>query len=102
MAVTSPTAGESETGRATAPAERPRRFAPYRGFRGAYGFAPGDYRRDLRLRRTRALLAEGMAPSVAAAEPGFADQSHLTRWFTRIHGVTPAAYRTPLHTESRR
>jgi AraC-like DNA-binding protein len=24
---------------------------------------------------------------------GFADQAHLTRWFRRVLGVTPAAYR---------
>ncbi|GGN86564.1 transcriptional regulator [Streptomyces albiflavescens] len=76
------------------------RFALYRGFRAAYGFAPSDYQRDLRLRRARALLAEGTAPSMAAAEAGFADQAHLTRWFTRTYGVTPAAYRTALHSES--
>ncbi|SDM44176.1 AraC-type DNA-binding protein [Streptomyces sp. cf386] len=70
------------------------RFALYRGFRAAYGFAPSDYQRDLRLRRARALLAEGLAPSTAAADVGFADQAHLTRWFTRTYGVTPAAYRT--------
>ncbi|MGW2512161.1 helix-turn-helix transcriptional regulator [Streptomyces scopuliridis] len=76
------------------------RFTLYRGFRAAYGFAPSDYQRDLRLRRARALLAEGMAPATAAAEVGFADQAHLTRWFTRTYGVTPAAYRTALHKES--
>ncbi|MFG2362929.1 helix-turn-helix domain-containing protein [Streptomyces mirabilis] len=64
------------------------------GFRAAYGFAPSDYQRDLRLRRARALLAEGTAPSMAAAEAGFADQAHLTRWFSRTYGVTPAACRT--------
>ncbi|MCO6008678.1 AraC family transcriptional regulator [Actinoallomurus purpureus] len=72
------------------------RFALYRGFRAAYGFAPSDYQRDLRLRRARVLLAEGIAPSTAAAEAGFADQAHLTRWFTRTYGVTPAAYRRGL------
>ncbi|WP_212910496.1 AraC family transcriptional regulator [Streptomyces sp. TS71-3] len=73
------------------------RFALYRGFRSAYGFAPSDYQRDLRLRRARALLAQGVAPSTAAAETGFADQAHLTRWFARTYGVTPAAYRAALH-----
>jgi AraC-like DNA-binding protein len=29
----------------------------------------------------------------AAALAGFADQSHLTRWFGRYFGITPAAYR---------
>ncbi|MFE0652068.1 helix-turn-helix domain-containing protein [Streptomyces sp. NPDC059534] len=70
------------------------RFTLYRGFRTAYGFAPSDYQRDLRPRRARALLARGMTPASAAAEAGFADQAHLTRWFTRTYGITPAAYRT--------
>ncbi|MFD0078680.1 AraC family ligand binding domain-containing protein [Streptomyces sp. NPDC127166] len=70
------------------------RFTLYRGFRAAYGFAPSDYQRDLRLRRARALLAEGTPPATAAAEAGFADQAHLTRWFTRTYGITPATYRT--------
>jgi AraC family transcriptional regulator len=25
-----------------------------------------------------------------AAETGFADQSHLSRWVRRVHGVTPS------------
>jgi hypothetical protein len=37
---------------------------------------------------------------MAAAEAGFADQAHLTRWFTRTYGVTPATYRSTLHSES--
>jgi len=39
-------------------------------------------------------LDGAMIGQIAAAEAGFADQSHLTRWFTRTYGVTPAAYRT--------
>ncbi|MEK0099671.1 helix-turn-helix domain-containing protein [Streptomyces sp. A475] len=72
------------------------------GFRATYGFAPSDYQRDLRLRRARVLLAEGTAPPTAAAEVGFADQAHLTRWITRTYGVTPAAYRTAIHQDSHR
>ncbi|MFC8919691.1 AraC family transcriptional regulator [Streptomyces sp. NPDC057116] len=68
------------------------RFALYRGFRAAYGFAPSAYQRDLRLRRAQALLRTGTAPSVAAHEAGFTDQAHLTRWFTRVYGTTPGAY----------
>ncbi|MFB7998800.1 hypothetical protein ACFC4G_38980 [Streptomyces sp. NPDC056002] len=41
-------------------------------------------------------MAESTAPSTAAAEAGFAYQAHLTRWFTRTYGITPAAYRTAL------
>jgi transcriptional regulator GlxA family with amidase domain len=31
---------------------------------------------------------------MVAATCGFADQSHLGRWFRRAYGLTPAAYRT--------
>ncbi|GII79328.1 transcriptional regulator [Sphaerisporangium rufum] len=69
------------------------RFAVYRSFHAVYGMAPSDYQRQLRLRAARGLLAAGRSPAQAAAEAGFADQSHLTRWFTRCYGVTPGAYR---------
>ncbi|WP_420715671.1 helix-turn-helix domain-containing protein [Streptomyces sp. SBT349] len=69
------------------------RFALYRAFRAAYGMAPSDYQRLLRLRAARRLLARGTGPAQAAALSGFADQSHLHRWFVRAYGITPAAYR---------
>lgn len=68
------------------------RFAAYRAFVAAYGLAPSDYQRQLRLRTARRLLASGVSPASAAAEAGFADQAHLTRWFRRSYGVTPGAY----------
>jgi AraC-like DNA-binding protein len=68
------------------------RFAAYRAFTSAYGIAPSDYQRQLRIRAARRLLAAGVAPARAAAEAGFADQPHLTRWFRRYYGITPAAY----------
>jgi AraC-like DNA-binding protein len=69
------------------------RYTVYRAFRQAYGLAPSDYQRQLRVRLARTLLARDVPPSVAAAESGFADQAHLTRWFRRYYGVTPGAYR---------
>jgi AraC-like DNA-binding protein len=69
------------------------RYAAYRAFVAAFGLAPSDYQRQLRIRLARRLLAGGCAPAVAAAEAGFADQAHLTRWFRRYYGVTPGAYR---------
>ena len=59
----------------------------------AYGVSPSEYQRQLRVREARRLLAAGVAPATAAAEAGFADQPHLTRWFRRYYGITPAAYR---------
>jgi AraC-like DNA-binding protein len=69
------------------------RYAAYRAFRHAYGLSPSDYQRQLRVRAARRLLSAGVAPASAAAAAGFADQAHLTRWFRRYYGVTPAAYR---------
>jgi AraC-like DNA-binding protein len=72
------------------------RYAAYRAFRGAFGMAPSDYQRQLRIRAARRLLAAGTAPAIAAAEAGFADQPHLTRWFRRYYGVTPAAFQAAI------
>jgi len=69
------------------------RYAAYRAFRQVYGLAPSDYQRELRVRTARRLLTAGVEPAMAAAEAGFADQAHLTRWFRRYYGVTPGAYR---------
>ncbi|KAA9158945.1 AraC family transcriptional regulator [Amycolatopsis acidicola] len=71
------------------------RFALHRGFVAAYGMAPSDYQRQLRLRAARRLLADGHTPAQAAAAAGFADQSHLTRWFKRYYGVTPGRFQRP-------
>ena len=68
------------------------RFAVYRSFRAAYGLSPSDYLRQCRLRTARGMLAAGRPSAEVAAVTGFADQSHLTRWFHRYFGVTPAAY----------
>jgi AraC-like DNA-binding protein len=43
--------------------------------------------------RARGLLESGLRPAEVASLVGFADQAHLTRWFRRVLGVTPAAYR---------
>jgi AraC-like DNA-binding protein len=69
------------------------RYAAYRAFTQAYGLAPSDYQRQLRVQAARRLLGAGVAPARAATEAGFADQAHLTRWFRRYYGVTPGAYR---------
>ena len=70
------------------------RYAAYRAFHQTYGLAPSDYQRQLRVRAARGLLSRGVPPAVAAAEAGFADQAHLTRWFRRYYGITPGAYRS--------
>ena len=53
------------------------------------GMSPSDYLRTARLHRARALLDEGVPASQVAADCGFADQAHFTRWFRRAFGYTP-------------
>ena len=69
------------------------RFRLSRAFKAAFGLAPHAYLIQLRLTRARHLLARGQAPVSVAAALGFADQSHLGRWFQRAYRMTPADYR---------
>ncbi|KVL04626.1 AraC family transcriptional regulator [Burkholderia territorii] len=69
------------------------RFRLTRLFQRAFGTSPHAYLVRLRLRAARRLLAAGRTPAQAAADVGFADQSHLGRWFRRAYRMTPAAYR---------
>jgi AraC-like DNA-binding protein len=68
------------------------RFQLYRQFLERYGVPPSAYQRQVRLREARRRLAAGVAIAAVAAETGFADQSHLTRWFRRTYGITPRVY----------
>lgn len=70
----------------------PERLA--RGFRRAYGESLGDYLRRIRVNAAARLLATTDEPiSQVAGEVGFADQAHLTRWFSRYLETTPGRYR---------
>jgi AraC-like DNA-binding protein len=80
------------TGTELAAAAGRSRYAAYRAFHAVHGLAPSEYQRQLRLRAARQWLAQGMPPAEAAAAAGFADQAHLTRWFRRCYGITPAAF----------
>ncbi len=63
-----------------------------RAFRAAVGLPPHAYQLNLRLLRARRLLAAGLPIAEVAGATGFADQSHLTRLFKRMAGVTPGQY----------
>lgn len=69
------------------------RFRLTRAFKAAFGIAPHAYLVQLRLATARRMLARGQQPALVAMELGFADQSHLGRWFVRAYGLTPALYR---------
>jgi AraC-like DNA-binding protein len=70
------------------------RFAVHRAFQATYNMAPSDYQRQVQLRKARMRLAAGEPIADVAVEAGFADQSHLTRWFRRYFGITPGEYRS--------
>lgn len=67
-------------------------FAVLRAFRAQTGLPPHAYLNQLRVRRARTLLDQGVTPAQVAMTTGFADQAHLTRHFKRVVGVPPGAY----------
>ena len=69
------------------------RFQVIRDFKRVAGMTPGQYLRDCRIRNASALMRTGKPLAEIAFETGFADQSHLTRQFQRIVGVSPQRYR---------
>ena len=68
------------------------RFQLLRGFAHETGLPPHAYRMQRRVILARQLIARGVALADAAAASGFADQSHMTRAFARLLGITPANY----------
>lgn len=67
------------------------------GFTRAYardhGMPPHAHGVAARLNQARRRLRAGGDLAAVALEAGFADQSHLGRWFRRLFGVTPGRYR---------
>lgn len=67
-------------------------FYLQRTFKAVTRMSPREYQMDLRIRRARQLLREGLTPRAVASSVGFFDQSHFTRAFRRLTGVTPGQY----------
>ncbi|MEY9990915.1 AraC-like DNA-binding protein [Streptomyces sp. V4I8] len=77
------------------------RYQLLRAFRTAMGVPPYAWLAQHRVSRARCLLETGLRPAEVAVLVGFADQAHLTRWFRRVLGVTPAAYRNSVQDRGR-
>lgn len=68
------------------------RYALARAFRTRFATSPHRYLVGRRLQRAKAAIADGLPLAAAAAESGFADQSHMTRHFKARFGLTPGRY----------
>ncbi|MFD0208841.1 AraC family transcriptional regulator [Streptomyces hirsutus] len=77
------------------------RYQLLRAFRTTMGIPPYAWLAQYRVTRARGLLEAGLRPAEVAGLVGFADQAHLTRWFRRVLGVTPAAYRNSVQDAGR-
>lgn len=70
-------------------------LSPYRVsrlFRGVVGVPLASYLALVRVRRARSLIAAGMSLAAVAHEVGYSDQSHFSRQFKRIVGMSPGRY----------
>ncbi|MEM7128189.1 MAG: AraC family transcriptional regulator [Chloroflexota bacterium] len=70
-------------------------LSPYyllRVFRAEVGMPPHAFLLDVRIRRAQQLIERGRPLVDVAYDVGFSSQSHLTRRFKQIVGVTPGQY----------
>lgn len=67
------------------------RYHFLRAFKTITGMPPHAYRLQRQLQMARRLILSGHTLAEVALNAGFADQSHLTRRFTNIYGLTPGA-----------
>ncbi|GAB2570220.1 helix-turn-helix transcriptional regulator [Kribbella endophytica] len=66
-----------------------------RAFSREFGMPPHRYLTGRRVDLARRYLLEGCPAAEVAALAGFYDQSHLTRHFRRMLGVTPSSFARP-------
>lgn len=67
--------------------------AALRAFKRRWGCTPDQYRRQRQLRQAAELLLQGKPVVEAALAAGFWDQSHLSRHFIAVYGVSPGEFR---------
>lgn len=65
-----------------------------RSFQKAVGLPPYAYLLQVRVEHSKKLLLQGLSVAQAAVEVGFTDQSHLSRHFKAVTGLTPGRYAT--------
>lgn len=68
------------------------KFHFLRVFKETTGVTPHAYQLRRRVELGKRALEEGKTPSLAAIAAGFSDQSHMTRRFKAVYGVTPGEF----------
>jgi AraC-like DNA-binding protein len=68
------------------------RFQVLRVFKHKYGLPPHAYQLRVRIGLAQRALRAGLPSADVAADHGFVDQSHFSRHFKQLVGVTPVAY----------
>jgi AraC-like DNA-binding protein len=68
------------------------RYALARHFRACLGTSPYHYLVMRRLDGVRSLIRDGVQLAEAAVSCGFADQSHMTRHFKKLYGMSPGRW----------
>lgn len=63
-------------------------------FAAEFGMPPHQFQTLVRVSKAKRLLRDGWPIPQAAYQAGFFDQSHFSRHFKRVVGVTPGQYRT--------
>lgn len=69
-------------------------FHMLREFKKQFGLPPYEYLNQLRVQRVKEYLRKQKSIADVAIQTGFSDQSHLTRTFKRLTGITPGLYRS--------
>ena len=64
-----------------------------RAFKAATGMAPHSYLTDRRIEKAKSWISEGRPLAEIAYLLGFSSQAYFTKWFKRLVGATPGAYR---------
>jgi len=68
------------------------KYTLLRNFTKQRGVTPYQYLETIRISEAKKLLEKGIGPLNAAMQTGFSDQSHFTKFFKKLIGLTPKQY----------
>jgi len=68
------------------------KYTLLRNFTKQRGVTPYQYLETIRIGEAKKLLEKGVNPLDAAMQTGFVDQSHFTKFFKKLIGLTPKQY----------